>query len=102
MVLNIGVNPGNPLGKRAKLLGPFEQETPEILLENHVPLEKYALRQPNANNSQALVWRPSNEEPKVIVPPVETTVDMEKYLISTREVGRRHALAPCPRLVTSP
>lgn len=94
MVLNIEVNPNNPLGKRTKLLAPYEQETPEVLQENHVPLEKYALRPPNANNSQSLIWRPLTGDPKVIVPPVETTVDIDKYVLHTKDRVKKLILPP--------
>ena len=53
MELAIDVNPNNPLGKRAKLLGPFEQECPYIVPEHLTPpLKSYALNPPNANSCQ--------------------------------------------------
>ena len=84
MELNIEVTPQNPLGKRAKVTGPFEQEVPLVLESNPIELVDYAKCPPNANNSQTLVWRPVDGEPHVIVPPTETTVDMKKYLLNTR------------------
>ena len=82
----VQVEPSNPLGERAKVLGPFDQERPYVLDEaSGVRLEKYALNPPNANNSQVLIWRPRNGEHKVIVPPVQTTVDVNRYLAATRD-----------------
>ena len=53
MELAIDVNPKNPLGKRAKLLGPFEQESPRVVPEHLTPpLKSYALNPPNANSCQ--------------------------------------------------
>jgi len=80
------VEPSNSLGERAKVLGPVEQERPYVLDEaSGVRLEKYALNPPNANNSQVLIWRPRNGDPKVIVPPVQTTIDVNRYLAATRD-----------------
>ena len=74
------------MGERAKVLGPLEQERPYVLDEaSGVRLEKYALSPPNANNSQVLVWRPRNGDPKMVVPPVHTTLDMSRYLAATRD-----------------
>lgn len=88
MELAIEVNPTLPLGRRAKLLGPFEQEQPKVLEDNastsHL-LESYAMNPPNANNAQVLVWRPRTGSPKVIVPPVQTTMDVNHYLSSTAD-----------------
>ena len=84
MELNVEVTPQNALGKRAKLTGPFEQEPPLVLESNPIELLDYAMRPPNANNSQTLIWRPTKGEPRVIVPPAESTVNMEKYLQNTR------------------
>lgn len=48
------VDPSRPLGERAKVMGPMEQERPYVLdeMSSGVRLEKYALNPPNANNSQ--------------------------------------------------
>ena len=82
----VQVEPSNALGERARVLGPVEQERPYVLDESSaVRLEKYALNPPNANNSQVLVWRPRNGDPKVIVPPVQTTIDVNRYLAATRD-----------------
>lgn len=88
MNLAIDVNPTNPLGRRARVVGPLEQDPPRVLQRNDVILERYALRPPNANNSQTLIWRPGHGEPRVIVPPMETTVNMDKYLIITRDLDQ--------------
>jgi len=51
----VQVEPTNPLGERAKVLGPVDQERPYVLDESSgVRLEKYALNPPNANNSQVV------------------------------------------------
>ncbi|ELT90644.1 hypothetical protein CAPTEDRAFT_101392 [Capitella teleta] len=84
MELSIEVNPANPLGKRATLVGPASQEPPLVLASNPISLPDYATQPPNANNSQTLVWRPFKGEPMAIVPPIETTINMEKYLRSTK------------------
>lgn len=84
MELNIGVDPEQPLGQRAKLIGPLEQEQPKLLKHN-IQLPVYSLRAPNANRSQVLIWRPMTGEPQVIVPPLETTVDMDKYAGQTKD-----------------
>ena len=84
MELNVRVDPSQPLGKRAHLIGPLEQAQPVVLAHNSVQLEAYALAPPNANNAQTLIWRPSHGDPKLIVPPVESTMDMERYLQATR------------------
>ena len=86
MELHIDVNPHAPLGKRAKLLGPIDQQQPRTIPSNLVPLQPYALKPPNANNAQTLVWRPYKGEPKIIVPPIETTMDMDKYIAQTRHL----------------
>ena len=86
MITDVQVEPTNPLGERAKVMGPVDQERPYVLDEaSGVRLEKYALNPPNANNSQVLIWRPRNGEPKVIVPPVQTTIDVNRYLAATRD-----------------
>ena len=63
-----------------------------------VRLEKYALNPPNANNSQVLIWRPRKGEPRVIVPPVQTTIDVNRYLAATRDQFSklRHLLSGIP------
>lgn len=95
MELNIEVHPERPLGKRAQLLPPIEQEQPTVLEHNSVKLEPYALNPPNANNAQTLIWRPIEGAPRIIVPPVETTMDMDRYLLATR--GYNFALPAGPR-----
>lgn len=84
MELNIDVHPEKGLGQRAQLRAPVEQDQPTILQHNNVRLEPYALNPPNANNAQTLIWRPNDGPPKIIVPPVETTMDMERYLVATQ------------------
>ena len=91
MELNIRVNPERPLGERAMLVGPVEQEVPKILRKN-IQLPIYALKAPNANRSQVLIWRPFHGEPKIVVPPIETTVNMDDYLNSTKCFGEKFAV----------
>lgn len=86
MELNVSVNASAPLGKRATLCEPFEQIQPRVLEANSIKLEEYALRPPNANNAQTLIWRPVGAEPRMIVPPVETSIDMDRYLAVTRHL----------------
>jgi hypothetical protein len=53
MELSIQVEPSNPLGERARVLGPIDQEKPRVFDDNTgIRLETYALNPPNANNSQ--------------------------------------------------
>ena len=93
MVINIEIKPDSPLGRRAKLLEPFEQKQPVVLCdESTFRPETYAMKPPNANNSQVLMWRPLDGEPKIVVPPEESTVNMDKYLLATRE--HIHNLVP--------
>ena len=87
MELNVSVQPGAPLGKRATLCEPLEQTQPCVLQDNSIRLEPYALHPPNANNAQTLIWRPRDGEPRMIVPPVETSIDMQRYLAATRHLN---------------
>ncbi|XP_030063666.1 protein FAM78A [Microcaecilia unicolor] len=68
MRLDIAVNPTKPLGQRAKLQSPFAQEQPKILSKNE-PIQPSALVKPNANDAQVLMWRPTNGQPIVVIPP---------------------------------
>nr|XP_033816680.1 protein FAM78A [Geotrypetes seraphini] len=68
MRLDIAVNPNKPLGQRAKLQSPFAQEQPQILNKNE-PIPPSALVKPNANDAQVLMWRPTNGQPIVVIPP---------------------------------
>ncbi|XP_029468843.1 protein FAM78A [Rhinatrema bivittatum] len=68
MRLDITVNPNKPLGQRAKLQSPFAQEQPQILSKNE-PIQPSALVKPNANDAQVLMWRPTNGQPIVVIPP---------------------------------
>ncbi|XP_022085145.1 uncharacterized protein LOC110976303 isoform X1 [Acanthaster planci] len=71
MRINIAVDETQPLGRRARLLDPIIQEQPHILepWQNEVAPPE-ALRAPNANNAQTLIWRPTSGGEVVIVPPV--------------------------------
>ncbi|XP_061657600.1 protein FAM78A isoform X2 [Syngnathoides biaculeatus] len=68
MRLNIRVDPEKPLGQRAVLLEPVDQEQPQILSENG-SIPPNALVKPNANDAQMLMWRPLEGDPMVVIPP---------------------------------
>ncbi|XP_078082379.1 protein FAM78A [Mustelus asterias] len=68
MKLHIAVDPKEVLGKRAVLMEPIEQENPLILSKNE-PIVPNALRKPNANDAQVLMWRPNVGAPEVVIPP---------------------------------
>ncbi|XP_007898445.1 family with sequence similarity 78 member Ab [Callorhinchus milii] len=67
MKLHIAVDPKKPLGQRAKLMEPLEQERPQILNKNEL-IPSNALMKPNANDAQVLMWRPKNGDPVVVIP----------------------------------
>lgn len=100
MELNIKVNPEKPLGERAQLEGPFEQEAPKVLRSN-VKLPIYALKAPNANRSQALVWRPFKGEPHMVVAPIESTMTMDEYLNSTSHLVDKLKCKDCKPIAGS-
>lgn len=68
MQLSIEVNPSRPLGQRARLREPVAQDQPKILSKNE-PIPPSALVQPNANDAQVLMWRPTHGQPLVVIPP---------------------------------
>lgn len=68
MRLRIDVDPQQPLGQRAQLLEPLLQEQPQVLPRNE-PIPANALDKPNANDAQMLMWRPSNAQPLMVIPP---------------------------------
>ncbi|XP_071504285.1 protein FAM78B-like [Diadema antillarum] len=71
MQINIAVDGRQPLGRRAHLMDPIIQEQPQLLEPNQNELPPpEALRAPNANNAQTLIWRPMTGREVVIVPPV--------------------------------
>ena len=93
MEVEIAVNPTSPLGSRARLLKPREVLKP-ALIEDTCGLgdliESYALKPPNANGSQTLIWRPfpsTDQSPSVIVLPGFTTVDMNSYIDDTEHLS---------------
>lgn len=71
MRINIAVDHSQALGRRARLLDPIIQDQPVILepSQNEIPPPE-ALKAPNANNAQTLIWRPNKGREVVIVPPV--------------------------------
>ncbi|XP_067868246.1 protein FAM78A [Heterodontus francisci] len=68
MKLHIAVDPSQALGKRAVLMEPIHQEHPLILNKNE-PIVANALKKPNANDAQVLMWRPTIGKPEVVIPP---------------------------------
>ncbi|XP_059840761.1 protein FAM78B isoform X1 [Hemitrygon akajei] len=68
MRVDIEVDPTNPLGYRAKLVGRTQQEQPRILARME-PIPPNALVKPNANDAQVLMWRPKRGLPLVVIPP---------------------------------
>uniref|UniRef100_UPI00398EDE35 protein FAM78A isoform X1 n=2 Tax=Pristiophorus japonicus TaxID=55135 RepID=UPI00398EDE35 len=68
MKLHIMVDPRKALGKRAVLMEPINQEPPLILNKNEA-IAPNALRKPNANDAQVLMWRPTDGTPQVVIPP---------------------------------
>ena len=86
MELNIGVDPTQSQGDRAQVLEPLEQKQPKLLKHN-ITIPLYALRPPNANKSQALIWRPRHGNPRMVVQPTQSTVDMEVYLRSSHHLN---------------
>lgn len=86
--LNIAIDMRKPFGERCRILAPFDQEQPKILeTAYHIPT--CALHPPNANHSQVLVWRPSFHPPVCVVPPEESTVDIQKYLEATKDMNQK-------------
>ncbi|XP_012696422.2 protein FAM78A-like [Clupea harengus] len=71
MRLRIDVDPQRPLGQRARLLEPLLQDEPQVLAKNEL-IPANALDQPNANDAQMLMWRPSNTQPIMVIPPKHT------------------------------
>lgn len=88
MEIDILVNPEKPLGQRATLLSTFEQQQPEVLKRN-IPISPSAMKAPNANHCQVLMWRPNKGHPTIVVPPVETTVNMQQYIENTRDYNKK-------------
>lgn len=94
MEVDISADPSLPIGYRVKSVAPKTQEEVAILdAENSSLLKAYALEPPNANNSQALIWRPfSNSaahKPSIVVKPLHSTVTLDNYLNRTNEFGNR-------------
>ncbi|GCB66505.1 hypothetical protein scyTo_0013583, partial [Scyliorhinus torazame] len=67
MKLHIAVNPNEVLGKRTTLLEPIQQVNPQILSKNE-PITPNALKKPNANDAQVLMWRPTIGPPELVIP----------------------------------
>ena len=59
--VEIDIDPSKPLGRRVKTVGPGRQRQPTLIDPVDAPaLADNALRPPNANSSQTLVWWPSS------------------------------------------
>ena len=86
MELNIGVDPTQNLGDRAQVLEPLEQKQPKLLKHN-ITIPLYALKPPNANKSQALIWRPRHGNPRLVVEPQQSTMEMKDYLRSSHHLS---------------
>lgn len=93
MEVDIVVDPSLPLGNRVTAVRPKTQEQVAILdAETQPLLRKYALKPPNANNSQALIWRPFNDTSAtsvacVVVKPIHSTVHMDTYIEKTKNLS---------------
>ena len=68
MRVDIAVDPDQPLGSRASLVGRAHHEQPHIL-NYQEPIPPNALGRPNANDAQVLMWRPRRGPPLVVIPP---------------------------------
>ncbi|XP_061093956.1 protein FAM78B [Conger conger] len=68
MRVDIAVDPSRPLGARATLAGRPQQDQPRLLTHME-PIPPNALSRPNANDAQALMWRPKRGLPLVVIPP---------------------------------
>ena len=94
MELNIKVDPSQSLGYRAEVMEPLEQKQPKLLKHN-ITLPLYALRPPNANKSQALIWRPRHGNPRIVVAPQHSTMDVNSYLSTSQHLSDKYvAMAP--------
>ncbi|XP_076857372.1 protein FAM78B [Brachyhypopomus gauderio] len=67
MRVEITVDPTQPLGSRARLVGPPHQDQPKVLTRME-PIPHNALGKPNANDAQVLMWRPTRGLPQVVIP----------------------------------
>ncbi|CAI5639270.1 protein FAM78B [Oreochromis niloticus] len=68
MRVDIAVDPSLPLGSRARLVGRVHQDQPRVLTQIE-PIPPNAMRGPNANEVQVLMWRPRRGPPVVVIPP---------------------------------
>ncbi|XP_058891159.1 protein FAM78B isoform X3 [Acipenser ruthenus] len=68
MRVDIEVDPYQPLGQRARLVGRAQQEQPRVLTRMEA-IPANALVKPNANDAQVLMWRPKRGPPMVVIPP---------------------------------
>lgn len=95
MEVDIVVDPSLPLGNRVTAVRPKCQEQVAILDADTRPLlREYALKPPNANNSQLLIWRPFSDTSAtnvacVVVKPINSTVHMDTYMENTKKLARQ-------------
>ncbi|XP_026880149.1 protein FAM78B [Electrophorus electricus] len=67
MRVEIAIDPNQPLGSRARLVGPLHQDQPKVLTRME-PIPPNALGKPNANDAQVLMWRPLRGTPLIVIP----------------------------------
>jgi len=94
--VTVNVDPSKPLGQRVTFVGPVRQCDPQILDVADAPsLTENALRPPNANSSQILIWWPAgvNEEPLLVVKPSVTTRSTVETVRTFQHPHTRHPLA---------
>ena len=103
--LEIRIDPSRKLGQRAQVVTPTIQNQPTVsngAYEKHhvgsatkirrrvannsnsnclnqIPIT--ALVRPSANNAQTLIWRPTNSDPVVVVPPKEEHRDSNELVL---------------------
>lgn len=68
MRVDVMVDPSQPLGSRARLVGRLYQDQPRVLARME-PVPSNAMGKPNANDAQVLMWRPRRGPPIVVIPP---------------------------------
>jgi len=87
MDVDISLDPGRSRGHRTTKIQPSLQEEPQLIDEenNNKLLCRRALRPPNANVSQTLIWRPSCGPAAMVVRPVDTGIDVHGYTDRTRD-----------------
>lgn len=78
--VQIDIDPSKPLGQRVKQISPARQRPPTLLKPVQVPaLAENALRPPNANSSQALIWWPLSLTSVVCRRPLDDADSKDKH-----------------------